>query len=271
MTEIMDVPTIEAQTSAPETEPTGWMSPTGDIRDGAPENIRTLLENKKWNNINQLVDGYKELEKFTGVGKHLVIPENEDDAGWEAVYELMGCPKDVKEYEFDEDPDVPFDEELLGRFKQGALEQKLNKKQANWIVGLQRDIIKEVQATEQQQKIDSQNANVEEVKKRFGDANCEAKIREARSIADKLGIYQTLEAKGLASDPDIISMLNTIASRSSEDTLVPPGAPPAQKSLTEELDEIKKSEEFTKRFHPKHKECMARYMALCQQIANERR
>ena len=104
MVEVMDVK--PAQTTAPETEPTAWMTPDGEIRDGAPENIKSLLEKKKWTNISQFFDSYTELEKFKGIGEHLVIPEAEDVVGWENVYKQLGRPETFDKYDFTYEGDV---------------------------------------------------------------------------------------------------------------------------------------------------------------------
>ena len=100
MTELMDAgssapatePVKTATSEAPATEPsssTSWMNSNGDFGEGVPENIKSLLDAKKWTNINQITEGYSELEKYKGVasGDHLVIPESAEDVeGWNKIY-----------------------------------------------------------------------------------------------------------------------------------------------------------------------------------------
>lgn len=269
-TEILAVdtePVKPAQTIAPDTEPTGWMSPDGEIRESAPENIQTLFAAKKWTNIRQAVDAYTELEKFTGVGKHLVIPEAEDAEGWNSVYDALGRPETHDKYEFEYGGDIELSEELTGQFKQFAHGLGLTQKQFNSLVNFQLDAVGAQSEAYNAQVEAQKQENIASLQLKWG-ANYETKIKGARIIADSLGIYQTLEAKGLASDPVIIEMLDTIASRTSEDAITPQTPAVAGKTPLEELEEIKKSEAFLKRFHPKHKETMLRFMALNQQIAN---
>ncbi len=271
MTEIMDVatePTKPAQTPAPNTEPTGWMSPTGEIREGAPENIRDLLEAKKWNNINQIVDGYNDLEKFTGIGKHLVIPETDDSDGWKDVWNIMGRPETHDKYTLDYAGDVEISEELTGQFKEFAHGLGLTQKQFNAIVGFQLEAVGAQTEAYDSQLASQIKENTTALKQRWGEANYEAKVKGARIIADSLGIYQTLEAKGLASDPEIIQMLDTIASRTTEDVITPQAPAVAQKSPQARLEEIQKSEAFTSKFHKDHKAIMVEYMGLNQEVAN---
>ena len=271
MTEIMDVdtePTKPAQTTAPATEPTGWMSPTGEIRDGAPEAVANLLGTKKWTTVEQLATGYIDLEKFTGVGKHLVIPEAEDAEGWSNVYNQLGRPETHDKYEFGYEGDVTISDELVGQFKQFAHGLGLTQKQFNDVVKFQLDAVAAQSEAYDAQSVTKTEENIVALKQKWGETNYAVKVKGARIIADSLGIYQTLEAKGLASDPEIIEMLDTIASRTAEDVITPQTPITAAKSPQEELDELKKSESFLKRFDPKHKATMTRFMQLNQMRAN---
>ena len=271
MPEIMDVdtePTKPAQTPAPPTEPTGWMSPTGEIRDGAPEKIRELFEKKKWTNIEQGFDSYLELEKFKGIGEHLVIPEAEDAEGWDNVYKQLGRPETYDKYDLAYDGDVQISDELVGQFKQFAHGLGLTQKQFGDLVRFQLDAVAAQTGAYETQLATQKEENTQALKQKWGEANYAVKVKGARIIADSLGIYNTLEAKGLASDPDIINMLDTIANRTSEDVITPPTPPTPTKSPQEELDDIKKSEAFLKKFHPEHKATMLRFMELNQIVAN---
>lgn len=271
MTEIMEVPTepkIEAQTPAPGTEPTDWMTLTDEFRNGAPENVKDLLTKKGYTHLGQFFDSYTEMEKFQGVGKHLVIPEAEDAEGWNDVYNQLGRPPTHDKYEFAYEGDVEISEELTGQFKEYAHGLGLTQNQFNKIVNFQLDAVAaqtqayEIQMTEQQE------ANVTALKEKFGEVNYNAKVTGARIIADSLGIYKTLEAKGLASDPDIIMMLDTIANRTDEDVIAPQTSVTTTKSPIEERDEIMKNPVFKDKFARGRKELMARYMELNQIIAN---
>jgi len=263
-------PVKTAQTTAPVTEPTGWMSADGDIREGAPENIRLLMEKKKWTNINQVFDSYSELEKFKGIGEHLVIPEAEDAEGWENVYKQLGRPETYDKYELSYGGEVPISDELVGQFKQFAHGLGLTQKQFDSIVNFQLDAVSAQEEAYNGQTATQKETNIQALKQKWGEANYEVKVKGARIIADSLGIYNTLEAKGLASDPDIINMLDVIANRTAEDVITPSTSLAAQKSPLEELEEIKKSKSFIEKFDPKHKETMARFLELNQIIANSR-
>lgn len=259
--------TKPAQTIAPDTEPSGWMSPDGEFRNGAPEGIQALLDAKKWTNVGQLADAYGELEKFKGIGEHLVIPETEDAEGWSDVFNKLGRPESHDKYEFTYDGDVKLSDELTGQFKEFAHELGLSQKQFQDIVSFQLDAVgAQSQAYDTQLETDKAAA-METLKAKYG-ADTPTKITGAREIAEQLGIYETLERKGLASDPDIIDMLATIKGRTAEDVIAPQTATVIETTPLERLAEIKKSDSFTQKFHPDHRKTMAEFMALNQEIAN---
>jgi len=280
MPELLDVstdPTKPAQTIAPGTEPSSWMPLSDEQRSTAPEVIKNLLTDKKWTSFDDVVNGYVDLEKVLGRGEHIFKPESSDDTeGWAKYWGQLGVP-DIDGYEFEADEAVPFAEDLLKRFKEFAHKQHYTKEQAAGAVQFQREIIKEamaIEAAQAQETTEAEEADKEIVRKALkqkwgGEVAYQNKLVDARRIADELGIYQILEKKGLASDPDIISMLDTIRERTAEGVITPGTPPVPTKSPLEELEEIKKSEAFLKKFHPKHKETMIRFMQLNQEIANK--
>lgn len=281
MPDLLDVvtePTIPAQTNAPGTEPSSWMPLSEEQRNTAPEAIKNLLEAKKWTTFDEVVNGYVDLEKILGKGEHIFKPESPDDTeGWNKYWGQLGVPPDIKEYEFDTDEAVPFDETVLTRFREFAIKQHYTKEQAAGAVQFQREIIKEVMVAEAAQEnadIEAEEVEKETTRKALkqkagGEVAYQNMLVEARQVADSLGIYQTLEKKGLASDPDIISMLVGIAEKTAEGVITSDTPPIPVKSPLEELEEIKVSDAFKQKFHPKHKDIMVRYMQLNQEIANK--
>lgn len=280
MSELLDVqtePTMPAQTNAPGTEPSSWMPLSDEQRNTAPEIIKNLLEAKKWTSFDEVANGYVDLEKVLGKGEHIFKPESPDDTeGWDKYWSQLGVPE-ISEYEFEADEAVPFDEALLSRFKKFAKSQHFTKEQAAGAVQFQREIIKEVmvaEAAQQTAEIEAEEAEKEIVRKALkqkagGEVAYQNMLIDARQVADDLGIYQTLEKKGLASDPDIISMLVGIKEKTTEGVITPDTPPEPVKSPLEEMEEIKKSEAFKQKFHKDHKSVMIRFMQLNQIIANK--
>ncbi len=285
MAELLDIstePVIPAQTNAPETEPSGWMPLTDEARNTIPENIKGLFEAKKWSSVEEVATSYSELEKILGKGEHIFKPESMDDAdGWKKYYQQLGVPDDVNGYEYEADEVVPFEDELLGQFKEFSKKIHLNKEQSAGLVQFQRDIIKAAMQVEADAQTEQETTNAAEieinrkalVQKYGGEVNYKNKAVEARTFADNHNIYQALEKRGYASDPEIISFLVDMAeletAANAEGRIFKPDTPlTATKDPLVEMEEIKKSEAFTQRFHPQHKPIMKRFMELNTIIAN---
>ncbi len=281
MPELLDVPTEPiktAQTEAPGSEPTSWMPLSEEHRNTMPENIKGLFETKKWSSVEDVTTSYAELEKILGRGEHIFKPESPDDAdGWAKYYQQITGISNASEYEFEADETVPFDDALIGRFRKFAKDTHLDKEQASGIVQFQRDIIKEVMVAEADAEaaaLETSEAEKETIRKalvtRFGgEVAYQNKMIESKQIADSLGIYVTLEKKGLASDPEIIGMLHDIAEKTAEGILTKDTPPvTSTKDPKEELKEIMASETFKNKFAPGRKELMKRYMELCNIVGN---
>jgi len=278
--ELLDVstePVKTAQTEAPGSEPTSWMPLSDEHRNTMPENIKGLFETKKWSSVEDVTTSYAELEKVLGKGEHIFKPESPDDVdGWTKYWQQLGVPEEAG-YEFEADETVPFDDALLGRFRKFAKDTHLNKEQASGIVQFQRDIIKEVMAAEADAEataLETSETEKETIRKALvtkagGEVAYQNMMVEARQVADELGIYTTLEKKGLASDPEIISMLQEIKNRTKEGTILKVEELPSNaKDPKVELKEITESEIFKNKFAPGRKELMKRYMELCTIVGN---
>ena len=271
MVELLDVstePVIPATTVAPDTEPTRWMPLTDEQRASAPEGIRALLEAKKWNSVEDGLKGYAELEKFVGVGKHLVLPTKDDpeyDQKMGNVYNQFGRPETSDKYTLE--PHEALSEELVGKWKQFAHSKNYTQDQFEGAVQFQLDIISSMN--------EAQNAETAATKaaltqKWGGEQAYKNNVIEARSIADRLGIYQKLEAKGLASDPDVIEMLIDIKNKTAEGVIAPATPPELAQDPVAERAAIMKDPDWTDHLkHPnRHDELQKRYIELCNVIAN---
>lgn len=281
MADLLDVntePVKTAQTVAPDSEPTRWMPLSEEQRNNAPESVRKLMEDKKWNSVEDFTDGYTDLEKILGKGEHIFKPESPDDAdGWAKYWQQITGISDASEFEFEADEIVPFDDAILGKFGEFSKKIHLNKEQAAGIVQFQRDIIKEVMTAEAEaetERVATSEAEIEVIRKALvtkagGEVAYQNMMVEARQVADELGIYATLEKKGLASDPEIIGMLQEIKNRTKEGTILKVDQPvTTAKDPKAELKEITESKVFKNKFAPGRKELMERYMELCTIVGN---
>ncbi len=281
MSELLDVstePVIPAQTVAPDTEPSGWMPLSDEARNTIPENIKGLFEAKKWSSVEDVAKSYTELESVLGKGEHIFKPESPDDAdAWGKYWQQLGVPDDVNGYEYEADETVPFEEGVLSRFKEFSKQIHLNKEQSAGLVQFQRDIIKEAMEATAQEEADTvatTEADKEIVRKALvqrcgGEVAYQNQIKEARVLADRIGIFQAAEKLGITKEPEFIGMLMDFAEKVDVEAVLAPSTPAVPiKDPQEELDEIMKSEAFLNRFAPGRKAIMQRYMELNKIIAN---
>jgi len=271
MTELMDVPMKPAQSDAPASEPTSWMNSNGDFGDGAPENVRTLLEKKKWTNINQLADGYTELEKFKGVasGKHIALPEDmNDQEAMSKIYNQLGRPETSDKYEYTNNTDIELSDELMSGFKEFAHKHNYTQSQLEGAIDFQLEAVKAGNEIFEQQQAAAREESVSAMKQKW-QTEYEPTMTKINATAEKLQVKEYFEQLGIDKDPRIVNMLLTIANSDSEDAIdTTKGETPLATTLQDQLKEIVKSDAFTQRFHPDHKETMARYMELNTRIAN---
>jgi hypothetical protein len=260
-------PIKPAATGAPETEPTSWMSGTGEFRDGTPEAIRTLLDNKKWTTVEQLANGYSELEKFKGGGQHLTIPEADDAEGWATVYKSLGRPDEATGYEYAAEEGTPIDDALMTEFKTFAHERGFNQKQFKEIVDFQIDSIMAQQEVYDKQLAEKAESDSARMKQMYG-INYDQAMADADMVADKHGFKAELEAEGIYNIPVVKQLLNQIANMEAEDKIPTDQNVPERKTPQQRLEEIKKSEAFTSKFHPDHAKIMVEFMEINRQIAN---
>ena len=265
MTDVMGIETPAVETPAD----TGWISPTGDFNlESAPENVRTLAEKKKWNNIVQLADGYTELEKFKGGGKHLVIPEVEDSEGWQNVYNQMGRPETPDKYSLSYEGEIPLNDELVSSFKQFAHKEGYTQKQFEGAAKFQLEAIEASEKLYKEQQAEREAQNIQAMKQKWGEEKFGPTLKRVEGTAEKLGVLKYFKDMGIDKEPEIVNMLLTIANSDSEDTLTSGTPPQPAKTPQNELEEIKKNPAFTDKFHQDHKAVMKRFMDVNVQIAN---
>jgi len=261
----------KAQTPAPGSEPTKWMALDDEQRSAAPESVQAVLESKKWGSMEDVINSYIELEKFKGGDNALIIPEG-DDADLSEIYNKLGRPEDYNAYEITNETGVELSDELTGNFKEFAHNLGLNQKQFNDVVNFQLEAVKAQQAEYAEWEKSEVATNMAKLTEKYGDEKAvQEQVSKARAIADKLGIYETIQAKGLGSDAEVIGMLATIASKVSEDTITKQTPKVTEKTPQEEIKDIQGSKAFTDKFDKDHKKVMARFMELNQAIAREKR
>ncbi len=250
----------------PETTETGWVGSTGDFGEGVPDNIKSLIDNKKWDNVGQLADAFVELEKFNG-GK-IKVPEAEDVEGWNAIFNQLGRPESYDKYTFETESKVPVDDTLIDSFKQFAHKENYTQKQLQGAIQFQLDAVEAQDKIYNEQLDTRRNENIQAMKDKW-QTDFEPTMTKIDAVAEKLKISEFFKERGIDKEPEIINMLLTIANSDSEDSLTGPSLPrELKRTLTEQMAELKASKAFTDKFDPAHKKTIETFIALNMEIAN---
>lgn len=99
------------------------------------DDLRGYVQNKGFKDPANILESYRNLEKFHGVPQErlLRLPEKEDDPEWNGIYERLGRPKEAKEYQIkvpEKMGDPKFAEWAKGTFHELGLSKKQAEKLA---------------------------------------------------------------------------------------------------------------------------------------------
>lgn len=251
-----------------------WINTDGSFGDvsTAPESVKEVVTRKGYKGIEDLATAYSNAEKKLGVpaDRLLTLPDKEDDVeGWNKIYTKLGRPESPDKYEIKIDAgEVKLDDNLMSSFRKFSHQLGLSGKQANRLVQFQVDAVKgqmEAQKAELVELQKARQATVDEIKKRReikSDEDLQKLILKAKDVAEKTGIYKTLENKGLSDDIEVVDALIGLSERL-DDKVLPKPEPQAQKTGDETLKELIQSEAYTNRMHPDHKKVVAEVIKLC--------
>jgi len=226
--------------------------------------VQELVQKKGFKSLGDLAKSYMEAESYIGKAKsQLNIPEELDDEAKNTILSALGRPEKPDDYSFEYDGSVKVDEELLEDFKKFAHEIGLTKDQFEPLVKFQLSIAEMAEQRLQEQR----KAAQEELRKKYG-ADFEANVKSAYNTAKALGIFETLEQKGLSDDADVIDMLVNISKKIGEEE-IKPSTVSGQKTPQEELEEIVNSDAYVQKFHPEHQQAVMRVIELSKIIAGQ--
>lgn len=169
---------------------------------------------------------HREAEKFVGAPANeiLRLPKDPNAPEWNAVYERLGKPKDVKEYDLSSvkrTGDKPIDDALADTLRQAAYDANVSKEAAARIAA---HVVKHLDASEtataaiQQDKLVLEKT---ELKKNWGQ-NEAANMVVARAAAAALGVKPEAVAalEGVVGYAQIMEMFRTIGTKIGEDRFV---------------------------------------------------
>jgi hypothetical protein len=245
-----------AQTEAPAQEP--WYNTISeDIRsiDGASG----LLE--KYNSIDDLFKGAVNAQKMVGnkmEGTVTLPGENATESDIEAFYNKIGRPQTPDDYEWQAPENFVVDAEIF-RDRTKALHQAgLTKEQHNTVMDLYKEEVTRISEDWDQSQTEKAASTEAQLRQEWG-AEFDVKIKQAKSVADKFGITETLAHYGLDNENGVIDMLYQVAALNAEDSIQ---APVSGANKAQELLDIKAHPAYKDKGHPDHMKLVKRAIEL---------
>ena len=260
-----------------------WINDSGEfIPDAAdmPESVRSLVDSKGLKDVAGLADIYTNAEKKLGVDPRRIVtlPKDGDTDAWGGVYNKLGRPESPDGYKPTVTPHEgqELNDELVKRFGTIAHEAGLNDAQVSKIMQFQLDLsdeytkqsAAEVAKAEEIAAADSKNAQdaaweaLKVANSVKTDDDLKALTAGAKEAAQKLGLYDILEAKGLGDDVEIISKLIEV-NRKLSDQMTPDGNSVVDvRSYDEKLAAIQANPAYLDNMHHDHDKLIREYNSL---------
>lgn len=190
--------------------------PNNNVFEGLSEDAMTFVSNKGFKNVEDVVTGYRNLEKFTGVpaDKLLKMPDENNADEVNAFYEKLGRPQKAEDYKF-EIADGQ-DDSIAKAIAPELFKAGLSQKQAA-------AIYKTLEAAKIEQTKAAEAAAVkaeEDLKSEWG-TNYDNNLKAAQQAAKIAGVTaEQIEALQKATDyKTVMNMFKNLASKFGEDAL----------------------------------------------------
>ena len=201
------------------------VAPAQSFRDSLPEDLRSNPSLKNINDVGSLAKSYVHAQRMVGADKIPLPGSNSTDDDWIKVYDKLGRPADIKDY------DVTMPDMFDGNgFRESIHAAGLNQKQAasvaQFIHSQSEAANEKLNAYQEQARLDTEAELRQEYGKTFDD-----KIKRAQSTAkyllgskgdpsskdNILGNIRLADGRMLGDHPDIIRMFEAMSHEIAED------------------------------------------------------
>lgn len=257
------------------------VAPAQSFRDSLPEDLRSNPSLKNINDVGSLAKSYVHAQRMVGADKIPLPGSNSTDDDWIKVYDKLGRPADIKDY------DVTMPDMFDGNgFRESVHAAGLNQKQAasvaQFIHSQSEAANEKLNAYQEQARLDTEAELRQEYGKTFDD-----KIKRAQSTAkyllgskgdpsskdNILGNIRLADGRMLGDHPDIIRMFEAMSHEIAEDDLdgVTTESAMTPQDAQEEIDTIQadRSGPYWNKHHPEHDKMVARVNELFEYVHPE--
>ena len=223
-TETTEAPGLEVESGQESSE--SWLS-------SLPEDLQTSASLAKFDSPASLAKSYLEAEK--GISSRIKMPEKDDEAGMNELYDKLGRPESPDKYDLEgiENAQLASDEANKGqidRFKEVGHKYGLNNRQVAGII----DDVLGMNLEAQQQVGEAQQANISELKQEYGpqfDNRVELANQTLKNMVEKTGgnwnrLAEALTGSGMTSQPDLLKALAGVGRMMEQDKIWGAGGEP---------------------------------------------
>lgn len=245
-----------------------------------PESVKTLVDAKGYKGVEDIAVAYTNAASKLGVDPNrlVALPSDDNADAWGNVYAKLGRPETPDGYKPTVTPHdgQELNDDLVKRFGTIAHDAGLNDAQVSKIIQFQLDL-----SDEYTKQSAAEAAKAEEIAaadaKNAQDAAWEA-LKVANSVktdddlkrltdgakeaAQKLGLYDILEAKGLGNDVDVISKLIEVNRKLSDQLTPDTDTVVDMRTNDEKIASITSNPAYLDAMHPDHPKLMKEFNAL---------
>ena len=249
-------PEITTTGTVPEIKPENmnWLD-----RHGISGELRGNPNISKYNSLEDALNANINLVKKLGEKGIMRPDENSDQATWDAWYDHVGRPQNADGYSDFEPPTMKdaegndiqsfeIDEKVYGEAKKTFHELGLTDAQHKGVM----ELFANTSMNQAEQDVGYRAEEAKQTRamleKEFG-AEMNAKLKSAKNVADKLGIFDVIRDKGLANDFSVIMALNSIVDKVGESRLTG-DVSPAGGGFDAEIKQIQSNPAYRDKSHP---------------------
>lgn len=237
---------------------------------GLNEDTSAYVQNKGWQGVQDVLNSYRNLEKFAGGSKNLVeLPGvDADEEAMSAFYNKLGRPESADAYQIDSPDDA--DTELTEWFKNTAHVAGLTDRQAAQVYSAYNEMLQGRMEAAQQDSVQVSEQAVADLKKEWGrgfDTQIEAGKRAANVLGYDEASLSELENKlGTA---DMLRLFATVGSKIGEASFKGGEQNDSGFSVTpvqaqQKLNDLKMDKSFMDQYMAGNKEAVSKYTRLME-------
>jgi len=230
-----------------------------DWRSSLPKELQEDATIKKFTSVHALAGAYVNAQKLIGGDKIAVPGKHTTEDDWKEIHKKLGLPEKIEDYGIKFKEGVSVDEQFATSFKQQAHAAGVLPKQAQALAEWFSDRIMANQVN-QSEKIKQQfEANVNTLKKDWGNAY-ELNVNRANKAIMDLGGKEMVEyvnKSGMGSDPAFLKFLAKVGETVFTEHKFVDGQGGAgtmgPKELEAEIKKIQANPAYFDKMHPQHK------------------